>query len=87
MKLTELRPRYDAGSWLSFDCPKCKERLAVPVRPTPDGSAPDPRAWDRTGDTFETLTISPSIDSHHVLDDGTKCNWHGFIRNGEILTC
>lgn len=36
--------------------------------------------WHREGDTFETITISPSID-------GSKYGcWHGFIRNGEIST-
>ncbi len=36
--------------------------------------------WQRTGDTFETLTLTPSVDaaSHGVG------HWHGFITNGEI---
>jgi hypothetical protein len=51
--------------------------------------------WLRTGDTFDTLTLSPSI---HVLsvsrwdkdnpDDRSKwvaeTHWHGWIVNGEV---
>lgn len=34
--------------------------------------------WNRFGDTFDTLTLSPSIDC-------SRCgHWHGFIRNGEV---
>ncbi len=37
-----------------------------------------PDAWERTGDTFETLTLTPSVDvSQHK-------HWHGHITNGEI---
>lgn len=35
--------------------------------------------WTRTGETFETLTLTPSIQRV----DG--CRWHGFITNGEII--
>jgi hypothetical protein len=35
-------------------------------------------AWTATGDTFDTLTITPSID-------GSRGGlWHGFITNGAI---
>lgn len=34
--------------------------------------------WQRTGDTFETLTLSPSINC-----DGWK-HWHGHVSNGAI---
>jgi len=37
--------------------------------------------WSRTGDTFETLSLQPSI-----LSDKAKggCGWHGYITNGEV---
>lgn len=38
-------------------------------------------AWQRTGETFDTLTLTPSI--HSVADKG-GCGWHGFITNGEV---
>ena len=37
--------------------------------------------WDKTGDTFETLTLSPSINCKHS-DDG--CQFHGFVKNGLV---
>ena len=38
----------------------------------------DDIAWGHTGDTFETLTITPSIDA------SASGHWHGFISNGMI---
>ena len=34
--------------------------------------------WHRTGETFETLSLSPSVDA-----SAFGC-WHGFITNGEV---
>jgi hypothetical protein len=34
-------------------------------------------AWQRAGETFETLTLSPSVDA-----SAAGC-WHGFVTNGE----
>jgi uncharacterized protein DUF6527 len=34
--------------------------------------------WTRTGDTFEMLTLSPSVDASKA-----GC-WHGFVTNGEV---
>ena len=34
--------------------------------------------WQRTGDTFETLSLSPSIDA------SASGHWHGFVTNGEV---
>lgn len=34
--------------------------------------------WQRSGDTFETLTLTPSLDFSKYNE------WHGFITNGEI---
>lgn len=74
---------------VEFDCP-CgnkdeQHRLFIEFKNPPDGGPPcDPRAhatWHRYGDTFETLSLSPSIQRH------TPCKWHGYITNGEVLTC
>jgi len=34
--------------------------------------------WQRTGETFETLTLSPSVDA------SKSGHWHGHVTNGEI---
>lgn len=67
------------------------QMLSVPFSPTmPDGVLqklgvpwPHPhvnggKVWNRTGDTFETLTLTPSVDC------SSSGHWHGFITNGEV---
>jgi hypothetical protein len=73
------------GVGVSFDCPDgCGFPCYVPFRnpldggPQHDDSRP---SWERTGDTFDTLTLSPSI--LRTKEKG-GCGWHGFIRNGAI---
>ena len=71
------------GVGVSFDCPcgKCGVRVYVAFTNPLDGGAPyipDHPTWERTGDTFETLTLRPSI-----LRVG-GCGWHGFVTDGEI---
>lgn len=39
--------------------------------------------WNRTGNTIETLTLSPSIDASGQ-DHVTHKGWHGHVTNGEI---
>jgi hypothetical protein len=53
---------------------------AINDGPEPDADEVDvgPR-WHRTGVSFETLTLDPSIRI-----DG-PFPWHGFVRNGEIV--
>lgn len=77
MKLIELNPKYGSEenirSTVIFDCPKCKgHKIAVPI-------PPHPKAWTITGNSFDNLTLHPSIDHNN----GT-CHSHFFVRNGEI---
>lgn len=72
------------GVGVYFDCPcGCDERCYVMFRnPTDGGPARldgDTSSWERTGDTFEALTLAPSIYRR------LGCGWHGWIRNGEIV--
>lgn len=73
-------PRRE-GVALELDCPcGCGERFAIYIDPPMSGGAPaSAHSWKRTGDSFETLTLSPSILRH------SRCRWHGFIRSGEIV--
>lgn len=72
------------GVGVSFDCPcGCGTRCYIPFKNPIDGKPPhDTRStlptWQRTGDTFEALTLTPSIQRIG------GCNWHGFVTNGEI---
>lgn len=87
-------PGLPAGiiSGIRFDCPHCRvQRLAVmfepPIDPTnylkiPLGKLDGVNVWHREGDTFETLSLSPSIDTVGAVH--TEGHWHGFITNGEV---
>lgn len=103
MKLTELEPRWwrtggegvfntktgepvpeRRGCGISFDCPcGCEDRVSVPFTNPLDGgpNGYHPHGWQRTGEDFESLTLSPSIRRM----DG--CEWHGWVRDGEVITC
>ncbi len=71
------------GVGLTFDCPcGCNERCYTPFANPFDGGPPvEPNrpCWHRTGETFDTMTLTPSI-----LRVG-GCGWHGFITNGEAV--
>jgi len=91
MRLTDLDPNWFTttegrhGMGITFLCPCCQTQhlgvwFANPIDGLPPATPeclPAPR-WVRTGDTFETMTLSPSIDVSGVG------HWHGHIINGEI---
>jgi len=71
------------GVGISFDCPcGCSPRVFVSFSNPLDGGEKlrDRITWERTGDTFDNLTLSPSI-----LRLG-GCGWHGFVTNGEVIS-
>lgn len=78
---------------VKFICPTCPQvegavTLAVMFENPPDGGPAERpgsdlvgenggRRWHRTGDTLDTLTLTPSVDC-------SKCgHWHGIVSNGE----
>lgn len=76
-------PRSGVG--ITLDCPcGCDSELYVPFANPLDGGRPVGHEthplWNRIGDTFETITLSPSI-----LRIG-GCGWHGFIEHGGVRT-
>lgn len=92
MKLTDLDPHWmittdgRQGMGVNFECPHCDgdQRLGVWFSNPLDGGepasaehGPAPR-WKRTGDSFENMTLTPSIDASN------SGHWHGFITNGEV---
>lgn len=74
--------QYAAGM---SDEDKWYTRVHVPFNNPLDGKpAFDPnRGWTREGDTFENLTLSPSIQRRG--DGPFGCTWHGFVIRGEIV--
>lgn len=100
----------DTPVGLHFDCPEGHAECdhAIPFAPALDGG---PAAswyssgaiWQRTGDTFATLTLSPSIRREptyasreaaiaaggipELLTESHFCALHIFIRDGRIEFC
>lgn len=66
--------------------PQWKRRAGVVFENPIGGGAPmpGPEAWQRTGDSFETLTLSPSV---RIEPLETPPHWHGHIVNGEAISC
>jgi hypothetical protein len=56
--------------------------IAVPFKTDTDGKPYRGDGWDRTGDTFETLTLAPSIQAYGY---DRSPHWHGFIRGGDVI--
>lgn len=92
MKLVDLNPHWavveGARVGVTFDCPgRCcasatfRERIYVPFRNPIGGgdSIPGDPRWNRTGDTFETLTLTPSVDASN------RGHWHGFVTAGGAI--
>ncbi len=75
------------GVGISFDCPcgaevpKCPRVYIDFSNPLDGGSSHGvaPNRWQRGGDDFATLTITPSIQRVG------GCEWHGFITHGELV--
>jgi hypothetical protein len=77
---------------IKFDCPHCRtQRLVCFFEPPIDPSGlkakygwsefdKDKPKWKRRGDTFETLTLEPSVNF-----DSTG-HFHGHITNGEVIS-
>lgn len=79
-------PRRE-GIGLGFDCPcGCASRVFVyfanPLDGGPSASGLN-HSWNRTGMDFDKMTLTPSILRCHP----GSCGWHGFVTDGEIITC
>lgn len=94
-RLTDLDPHWlrdgeRHGIGVSFECScGCGDRMAVGFANPLDGGAPVivtrnvegiPTWWQRTGDTFETMSLSPSI----VVWRAKKEHWHGVLQHGIV---
>ncbi len=110
-RLFDCNPKwveYDEGltCGIRLDCPEGHDGClhVIPFTPALDGTQFDiTRVWQRTGDTFETLTLTPSIRRlptytsrdealatgalPEYLNDSHFCAFHGFIQNGQIVFC
>ncbi len=113
-RLVDCSPQWvnwssmDMTDGVRFDCPEGHPDCVhvIPFTPAIDGSLPKMdhgRGWQRTGDTFDTLTLSPSIRRNptyanreaalaagaleEYLTPSMFCALHIFIRDGQIEFC
>lgn len=118
-RLVDCNPRWVSGRYsgaegspcgVHFDCPEGHEGCShtIPFTPALDGSAhagwqTNGVVWQRFGNTFETLTLQPSIRREptyasrevalaagalpQYLEDTHFCALHIFIRDGQIEFC
>lgn len=79
-------PKRD-GIGLRFDCPcGCNTPIFIYFSNPLDGRESANKKcpnWERIGEDFESLTLTPSILRSHP----GSCGWHGFVTNGEIIFC
>lgn len=76
--------RHGVGIIMDCPCGNADEnhQLYVPfLNPIDGGPTIEPNGWQRTGDTVDTLTLAPSILRHGA------CKWHGWIRDGAVISC
>lgn len=72
-----------SGVGLGFNCPcgECGQRAYVAFENPIDGGPvvnPELPTWKRTGENFEVITLTPSIQRN------SGCRWHGYLTNGEF---
>jgi hypothetical protein len=92
---------------IRFDCPEGRADCVhvIPFTPALDGSSPARGSvqWQRSGDAFETLTLTPSIARRprhasreaaiaagcipEYVTESMLCAFHGSIRDGQIEFC
>lgn len=91
VELTDLNPRWQGsdrrvGIGMYCDCPcGCKAIVGVMFENPLDGFPAWGTGghWQRTGDTFDTLTLHPSI----LNSTPGGCGWHGWLKSGEFVPC
>lgn len=82
-KLSDCNPVFrtwngksdEAFDAVCFDCPEGHEgcRYEIPFTPALDGTPGNQTRWSRTGNTFETLTLSPSIKGVPKYSSKEEC--------------
>lgn len=76
--------RWGVGVLCNCPCGNDDEnhKLYVPfLNPLDGGPALSPHGWTRTGNSFDNLTLTPSILRSKARGG---CGWHGFITDGTV---
>ncbi len=90
-RLVDLDPhwfhRNGRPEGIRFHCPICRggegeghERHSLVITWEPPSIHTSGAVWTKTGNTFDNLTVTPSIDATR----GGHCKFHGFITQGVV---
>lgn len=80
-----------AADGIMFLCPKCWVENNGPIGThavvcwapsVPQTTSPTPGRWNMVGTGFDDLSLVAGSSSIHLAGEG--CQWHGFIRDGEV---
>lgn len=91
MNFAELKPMMGASmlpgvNELSFECPLCRNRLAIYVHMAPADPARSIWHWEHLPGNYgwDAVTISPSISTHHIKKGQPRCPMHVSITKGKV---
>lgn len=78
-----------------FVCPKCQKHSLLIMFDNPrngivvpaDAFPKNEKRWVFSGETIDTLTLSPSVDLSQITPENPasadRCYWHGWVRDGD----
>lgn len=84
---------FSEADGIMFLCPLCfaanggrvGTHMVICWRPcVPQTVSPVPGRWEFEGTGFTDLTLVAGSSSILLM---SGCRWHGYVRNGEVLTC
>ncbi len=91
-KLSDCNPKWSSKCGITFECPEGHPGCSHTIPFTPSLDNREGKSWQRNGalwhrfgDTFETLTLFPSI--RKIPTNKNDCSLHIFIKDGEIEFC
>jgi hypothetical protein len=92
----QLQATIEEAQGVAFLCPACIKVYGGPAgthsvicwsssRGVPDGVHPQPGRWTLEGTGLHDLTLGCEPDKSNSVLLISKCAWHGFITNGEVI--
>ena len=96
VRVVDLNPTWTAdneehrGQGIAFDCPLCRKgRYSVAFKNPLDGLGPTlefrRHLWERSGTTFDDLSLSPSLNAERCCSGDGCPGWHGNVSGGSCV--
>lgn len=67
---------------LYFECPVCPRGHGIMVSWLPPSLFPSGAVWQKSGNTVDDITITPSINCD--VGPESSCKFHGWVTNGVV---